>query len=141
MLGPDSIVSQVFTILNTSPTKPVGLDVRDHDLLPTEPDELPVCGVYLVEDQKTGDGETMGAEHARSARIRVEIRAKGEILAATQTIREWALKALLNDTGLNDQTVFDFDYQGFQPFGMASNEHLAGADLDFLATYFFKEDS
>lgn len=140
MLSPDLIVSRVFTILNTSLTKPTGLSVKDHDLLPVEEEELPVLGVYLVEDQKTGESESMGAEHLRAAKIRVEIRAVGSMLAGTKTIREWALKALLNDTELNEQDAFDFDYQGFQPFGMATNVRLCGADLDFLATYYFKED-
>lgn len=139
-LGPDEIVARIYTILNTSSTKPTGLSVLDHDMLPTEEADLPVCGVYLVQDQKADEAEAMDGEHRRRATIRVEIRAKGAMLSGTKTIREWALKAILNDDHLNNQDLFDLDYQGFQPFGMASDTRLSGADLDFVATYLFMED-
>ena len=143
MLGPDTIVSAVLAILVAATAKPTGLattDIFDHDLLPTEEADLPVVGVYLVDDQQAGYGEAMGGEHTRQARIRVEIRASGAPLAGTKAIREWALKAVLNDTTLNNQTAFNIDYQGFQPFSAATNMRLCGADLDFLATYLFIED-
>lgn len=138
MLSPDTIVSKVYTLLNAASDKPAGLTILDHDMLPTEESDLPVCGVYLVEDKRAEGVETMGSGHIRSATIRLEFRAVGSMLTATQTYREWALKTLLSASDLN-QNGRDFDYQGFQPFGVASNVRLAGADLDFSATYVFTE--
>lgn len=142
MLSPDPIVARIIAVLVAAPGKPTGVTtakILDHDQLTVDPDDCPVVGVYLVVDDPK-EGGTMDGEHLRQARIRVEIRAKGPMLTATKPIREWVLLAILDDPQLNNETTFDLEYQGFQPFGMPSDQHLAGADLDFLATYLFAKE-
>lgn len=134
-LSPDDIVAEVFTTLNTSAAKDPALTVLDHDLLPTEADEMPVCGVYLVEDKLDGIIDYHTNDRTRKATIRVEIRTIGAMLS-TRAIREWATLAILNDPNLPNLCLH-VEFLSFQPFGVASDQRFAGADLDFLFTYDF----
>ena len=134
-ISPDTIVARIYTLLSTSTTKPTGLKVLDHDLLPVEPDDLPVCGVYLVDDKLGSVVDPMTNERTRTATVRVEIRVVGAMLS-TVTIREWAITAILTDATLASEYL-GIEFQGFQPFGSASDQRFAGADLDFNITYAF----
>lgn len=134
--SPDTIVSRVYTLLNTSGTKPSGLTVLDHDLLPSEYADLPACGVYLVDDNLRDVTDPNTNERVRVAKVRVEIRAVGALLSATKSIREWAVNAILSDTTLGGYAL-DVEWQSFTPFGSASDHRFAGADLDFSITYAF----
>jgi hypothetical protein len=130
---PDPIVDQVFQALQNAPGRPEGLNLLDHDLLPVEEGELPVLGVYLVEDKQSEEARSDGSM-MRTATVRLEIRAKGPMLSATRPIRIWASKVLASDPGL-ELMVFNVDHAAFTPFGIASNQRLAGADLDFVFTF------
>jgi len=134
-ISPDTIAARVYTLLNTSATKPTGLTVLDHDLLPVEPADLPVCGVYLVDDKLGSVVDPMTNERTRTATVRVEIRVVGAMLS-TKAIREWAITAILTDAPLASE-ILGVEFQGFQPFGSASDQRFAGADLDFNITYCF----
>ena len=134
-LSPDDIVAQVFLTLNTSPAKDPTLTVLDHDLLPAEADDMPVCGVYLVEDKLEGIIDFHTNDRTRKATVRVEIRTIGTMLS-TRAIREWAILAILNNQTIGGLCIH-VELLGFQPFGVASDQRFAGADLDFLFTYDF----
>jgi hypothetical protein len=134
-LSPDTLVARVYVSLNTSATKPAGLTVLDHDLLPVEEADLPVVGVYLVDDKLQDRTDSMTNERVRVCTVRVEVRKTGTMLS-TKTIREWVITTLLSDITLAAEFL-DIDFQGFTPYGMASDQRFAGADLDFSISYAF----
>ncbi len=133
---PDALVQRVFALLNAA--KPVGVTVLDHDMLPTEEDELPVIGVYLADDQALDlNGTRTSGSQDRVATLRCECRAVGpSILAGTLALRSFVVATLTDDDslgGLANALVF----KGFQPFGRASDLRFCGADLDFDVFYIF----
>lgn len=132
----DDLVAIIFAALSTTGVTPTGLTVLDHDLLPLEESDLPVAGVYLVEDRAISDESGTGAQR-REATIRVEIRAIGAKLSGTKAIREWAISTVLNSVSMIDSDL-DLSFSSFTPYGVASNVRLAGADLDFSFKYFWK---
>lgn len=136
---PDALAQAVFDLLDQSATKPAGLTVLDHDMLPTEQDELPVAGVYLVEDNPESAFDTYGTgSQRRVATIRVEIRVQVENqqrpTEAHRSIREWAALVLMTDETLGGLAA-QVARGGYTPFMVASDIRLAGADLDFEAVY------
>jgi len=136
-LSPDAIVARAYQALATAPDLPTGLKVLDHDLLPAEPDEMPVVGVYLAEDKLGQKIDHRTQDRNRVATIRVEIRAIGPMLTATLPIREWVLNTLLGDQQLFDLCIKPMEFESYTPYGLSSNVRFAGADMDFLATYDF----
>lgn len=136
MTTPDVIAAGVYTALSTSVTKPTGLTVYDHDVLPVETDSLPAVGVYLATDRASDLDLNSATLQGRVATVRVEIRAVGATVAGTTTIRAWAIKTVLESTALLQ--VCDYVTFGeFSPFGIASNVRISGADLDFEIGYIF----
>lgn len=132
----DDLVAIIFAALSTTGVTPTGLTVMDNDMLPLEESDLPVAGVYLVEDRAIGDESGTGSTR-REATIRIEIRAIGAKLAGTKSIREWAIATTLSAVSAIDSDL-DLSYASFTPYGVASNVRLAGADLDFSFKYFWK---
>ena len=136
---PDALAQRVFDLLDQSATKPAELGVLDHELLPVEPDELPVVGVYLVEDnpESLGDTDSVGGQR-RIATIRVEIRNRfttGEKpTEVTRSYREWVISVLMADETLGG-LVHQLALGAYTPYSIVSDTRLAGSDLDFEATY------
>ena len=137
----DAAVALVFTLLSDSSEKPSDLDtdqIRLHELLPNELDELPLVGVYLVED-KPSEQVAEGLSN-REAVIQIEIRAviaEGQdTLSATKTLRSWVCKTLLPNL-IQETGIEGAEYQDFKPFGVAGLERMAGALLEFTIPHFF----
>jgi hypothetical protein len=132
MRTPDGLAQLAYEALRDAADKPENLKgILDHDLLPTDEEELPVVGVYLADDRPAGDSSGNNSQ-VREAVVRVEIRAIGEhLLAATRIFREWVERTLLS----LDLPDADVDLGDRTPFGIATNVRLAGADLDFIFRY------
>jgi len=135
--SPDAIVQYILSLLTGSPTLPADLAgsdrILDNDLLPLAIEELPAIGVYLADDKFLSVKEDHGLDY-RVATIRVEIRAVGPMLQGTATFRNWVKTSILQEPTLGG-LVRSTTYASFAPFGVPSNVRLAGADLDFEATY------
>jgi len=137
----DAAVDLVYTLLRDASVKPSGLtsdQIRLQELLPNEVEELPLVGVYLVEDrpiQQASEGTS-----SREAVVQVEIRALIEsgqdTVSATKALRAWVCRTLLPN--LTAQTGIEgAEFGDFKPFGVAGVERLAGALLEFTIPYFF----
>jgi hypothetical protein len=133
-LSPDAFADRVYALLLAS--APAGLTVSQTDLLPTEPDDLPVCGVYLVEDKLQSRECEPENWATRACVVRVEIRVDGDMLTGTKAYREWAIQAVLGDSTLAGMAN-TVNFEAFSPYGVASDARYAGADLDFSITYRF----
>jgi len=140
-MSADLALDLAFGLLRDSTTKPVGLgveNIRLSELLPSEMEELPLVGVYLVDDRPL--------EHAaegisnREAEIQVEIRALiadgQDTLAATKALRTWVCRGILPNltkgTGIEGA-----EFINFKPFGLSGLERMAGTLLTFTIPYFF----
>ncbi len=137
----DAIATALYELLRDAADKPAGLgsdQVLDHDLLPATEDDLPVVGVYLVEDNLDQMSDSAGGEQ-RTAKFRVEIRTIGKMLAATKPLRDWVLATLIADTTLTGLAE-SVDFSGFKPFGVTGDNNLVGADLDFEIRYFWSPE-
>lgn len=136
---PDALAQAVFDLLDGSATKPAGLTLLDHELLPIEQDQLPAVGVYLVEDnpETLGDTDSVGGQR-RIATIRVECRARAEVgqrpTEAHRPLREWAIGVLMADETLGG-LAHQLARAGYTPYTAAVDIRIVGADLDFEATY------
>lgn len=137
----DRAVNLVFALLCESTGKPEGLEVeqiRLHELLPNELEELPLVGVYLVED-KPLEQAAQGLS-TREAVIQVEVRAvltEGtDTLSATKPLRSWVCQTLLPNVD-QDTGIEGAEFQSFKPFGVAGLERLAGGLLEFTIPYLF----
>lgn len=137
----DAIATAFYELLRDAADKPAGLgpdQVLDHDLLPAAEDDLPVVGVYLVEDNLDQMADSAACEQ-RTAKFRVEIRTLGKMLQATRPFRDWVIATLINDTTL-PTLAESVDFSGFKPFGVAGDNNLVGADMDFDIRYFWSPE-
>lgn len=132
----DALTTALYELLRDASGKPAGLgadQVLDHDLLPTAEEDLPVVGVYLVEDAPADSSDSQRSQQRR-ATVRVEIRCIGKMLQTTQPFREWVLATVGTDATL-DALAESVEYGQFKPFGIAGDNALVGADLDFEFFY------
>lgn len=134
----DTIHAAALQLLETDPDKPVGLyGPLDHPELPVNPNRWPALAVYVLEGDKLKEDGGMAAD-TRETKLRVDLRLNSEqIIPGTLPLRTWVLRTLLRDPTLGGLAT-EGRFEGYEPYGDALDEKLAGAVLDFTFIHFWK---
>lgn len=137
----DAAVALVASVLRDSIQMPAGMSaerIRVHELLPNETSELPLVGIYLVDDRPIR--EAAEGMSNREAVIQVETRVlmaqDQDALSSTKAYRTWSCREIL--PSLAHQTGIEgAEYGDYKPFGVAGVDRLGGALQEFVIPYFF----
>lgn len=141
-MSADVVALTAWQALVDSTTRPARLQadrIRFMEDLPLDATatDLPVVGIYLVEDTPL---ETTEGLSNRIAMLHVDIRdliAPGQnTLSATKDLRLWVLDTLLPNQD-RDSGFEGAEFLAFKPFSLPAQQHVAGALLEISVPYFF----